>query len=87
MLENYVALNKSRAVADSATIAPLPEYEEYQTEDPLRASIKLLKRHRDEWAIRTKMKDRAQFQLSSQRSPLTLAECSNAIAAKAIYAT
>lgn len=54
MLENYVALNKSRAVADSATIAPLPEYEEYQTEDPLRASIKLLKRHRDEWAIRTK---------------------------------
>lgn len=54
VLENYVALNKSRAVADSATIAPLPEYEEYQTEDPLRASIKLLKRHRDEWAIRTK---------------------------------
>lgn len=54
MLESYVALNKSRAVADSATIAPLPEYEEYQTEDPLRASIKLLKRHRDEWAIRTK---------------------------------
>lgn len=54
MLEHYVALNKSRAVADSATIAPLPEYEEYQTEDPLRASIKLLKRHRDEWAIRTK---------------------------------
>ena len=54
MLEHYVALNESRSVADSATIDPLPEYEEYQTEDPLRASIKLLKRHRDEWAISTK---------------------------------
>lgn len=54
MLKNCVDLNKSLAAADSATMDPLPEYGEYQTEDPLRASIKLLKRHRDEWAIRTK---------------------------------
>ena len=63
MLENYVALNKSRAVADSATIAPLPEYEEYQTEDPLRASMNGL--------FALTMKNRAQFQLLSQHSPLT----------------
>ncbi|EKN4699492.1 nucleotidyltransferase [Yersinia ruckeri] len=54
MLESSVALNKSFATADSATQDPLPEYGDYQKEDPLRASIKLLKRHRDEWAIRTK---------------------------------
>lgn len=54
MLESSVALNKSFATADSASQDPLPEYGDYQKEDPLRASIKLLKRHRDEWAIRTK---------------------------------
>ncbi|HID4131215.1 TPA: nucleotidyltransferase domain-containing protein [Pluralibacter gergoviae] len=54
MLEHVVEFNKSRAAMDSATQAPLPEYKEYQKDDPLRASIKLMKRHRDEWAIRTK---------------------------------
>ena len=54
MLEHVVEFNKSHAAMDSATQAPLPEYKEYQKDDPLRASIKLMKRHRDEWAIRTK---------------------------------
>ncbi|MCF5918836.1 nucleotidyltransferase, partial [Xanthomonas perforans] len=43
----------TRAIAmDEATQAPLPDYEKYIDNDPLRATIKLLKRHRDEWAIR-----------------------------------
>ncbi|EPN2804871.1 nucleotidyltransferase domain-containing protein [Serratia marcescens] len=52
VLENLI-LAKNHATADSATQAPLPEYGEYLDQDPLRATIKLLKRHRDEWAIRT----------------------------------
>lgn len=54
LLEHVIALNKSRVAMDSASQAPLPEFSDYQREDPLRASIKLMKRHRDEWAIRTK---------------------------------
>ncbi|CDH23575.1 nucleotidyltransferase domain-containing protein [Xenorhabdus bovienii] len=54
IIEEAFSLNKSIRAADSATQAPLPEYVEYQNDDPLRAAIKLLKRHRDEWAIRTK---------------------------------
>lgn len=49
-------LIKNQIIADSATQAPLPEYEDYLDQDPLRAAIKLLKRHRDEWAIRTEDK-------------------------------
>ncbi len=52
-LEHFVVA-KSHRVYDAATQAPLPEYEQYVEQDPLRATIKLLKRHRDEWAIRTK---------------------------------
>jgi hypothetical protein len=52
-LENLVVARSERAY-DAATQAPLPEYDEYLDQDPLRATIKLLKRHRDEWAIRTK---------------------------------
>lgn len=37
-----------------ASQEPLPDYALYAEQDPLRASIKMLKRHRDEWAIRTK---------------------------------
>lgn len=44
---------KSRQTFDAATQAPLPDYQDYVDQDPLRATIKLLKRHRDEWAIRT----------------------------------
>jgi hypothetical protein len=47
-------ITKGHRTYDSATQAPLPEYHEYVDQDPLRAAIKLLKRHRDEWAIRTK---------------------------------
>lgn len=36
-----------------ATQDPLPDYEDYIDPNPLRAAIKLLKRHRDEWALRT----------------------------------
>jgi hypothetical protein len=42
---------------DSATQEPLPSYQDYDTLDPLRATIKLLKRHRDEWAIETRSED------------------------------
>lgn len=52
-LEHFVVA-KSHRTSDAATQAPLPEYEQYLDQDPLRATIKLLKRHRDEWAIRTK---------------------------------
>lgn len=38
---------------DHATQEPLPTYQEYDKLDPLRATVKLLKRHRDEWAIET----------------------------------
>lgn len=55
VLEN-IALTKSGAF-DAATQDPLPGYQDYADQDPLRAAIKLLKRHRDEWAIRTKNED------------------------------
>ncbi|WP_337261600.1 MULTISPECIES: nucleotidyltransferase domain-containing protein [unclassified Serratia (in: enterobacteria)] len=52
-LESYVQFSKSHATFDAATQDPLPDYQTYIEQDPLRAAIKLLKRHRDEWAIRT----------------------------------
>lgn len=55
LLKSFVA-NESRAM-DSATQEPLPSYQEYDKLDPLRATIKLLKRHRDEWAIETRNED------------------------------
>lgn len=36
-----------------ASQEPLPDYAVYAEQDPLRAAVKMLKRHRDEWAIRT----------------------------------
>lgn len=48
-----VALNRRAIIFDAATQDPMPAYEDYMEQDPLRATIKLLKRHRDEWAIRT----------------------------------
>ncbi|MCU4581179.1 nucleotidyltransferase [Acinetobacter gyllenbergii] len=38
-------------VVESATQDPLPLYEEYIEHNPLRATIMLLKRHRDQWAL------------------------------------
>ncbi len=57
VLELYksLATNRSRdVVMDSATQEPLPTYQDYDELNPLRATIKLLKRHRDEWAIETR---------------------------------
>lgn len=54
----HLAVAKSQRALDAATQDPLPQYEDYLDQDPLRATIKLLKRHRDEWAIRTKNADR-----------------------------
>lgn len=51
-LESYSEFAKSHMTFDAATQDPLPAYEDYAAQDPLRATIKLLKRHRDEWAIR-----------------------------------
>ncbi len=42
---------------DSATQDPMPEYAAYMEHNPLRATIKLLKRHRDEWAINSRNED------------------------------
>ncbi|ENZ2688593.1 nucleotidyltransferase [Salmonella enterica] len=53
ILESLTIRKSNTFAADSATLAPLPDYEDYRQDDPLRAAIKLLKRHRDEWAIRT----------------------------------
>ncbi len=52
-LETAVAANRAHAM-DEATQTPMPDFEKYIDNDPLRATIKLLKRHRDEWAIRNK---------------------------------
>lgn len=53
-----LAINASRgAIMDAATQEPLPSYQDYDKLDPLRATIKLLKRHRDEWAIETRNED------------------------------
>ncbi|AWB76454.1 nucleotidyltransferase [Stenotrophomonas maltophilia] len=51
-LESIEVLATKAIAMDEATLAPLPDYEKYIDNDPLRATIKLLKRHRDEWAIR-----------------------------------
>lgn len=50
-LESIAVLSRKMIAMDAATQAPLPEYEQYIDSDPLRAAIKLLKRHRDEWAV------------------------------------
>jgi hypothetical protein len=45
-------LRKRHVFLAEASQDPLPDYEEYIDGNPLRAAVKLLKRHRDEWAIR-----------------------------------
>lgn len=45
-------LLKHRVLVADASQDPIPDYREYIDGNPLRAAIKLLKRHRDEWAIR-----------------------------------
>jgi len=44
-------------VLDEASQDPLPAYGDYIDGNPLRASIKLLKRHRDVWALRYRRED------------------------------
>ena len=56
-LEESLVIAKSQRILDEATQAPLPQFQDYIDQDPLRATIKLLKRHRDEWAIKTKSAD------------------------------
>lgn len=51
-------LLKSRGVVlAEATQDPMPDYDEYVDGNPLRAAVKLLKRHRDVWAIRNRRED------------------------------
>jgi uncharacterized protein YpbB len=47
---------------ESATQEPLPLYEDYVDHNPLRATIKLLKRHRDKWASNQEILYVDQFQ-------------------------
>ena len=54
-IEKFAA-NRS-IIADSATQDPMPVYADYVEHNPLRATIKLLKRHRDEWAISSRKED------------------------------
>lgn len=56
-LEERMVVAKAQHTFDAATQDPLPQYQDYLDQDPLRATIKLLKRHRDEWAVRTKNVD------------------------------
>ena len=55
-----IVLQGTRELADhkiylkEASQEPLPDYEDYVDANPLRAAIKLLKRHRDVWAITNK---------------------------------
>jgi hypothetical protein len=51
-LANLTELAKRQVVFAEASQDPLPDYEDYTDANPLRATIKLIKRHRDEWAIR-----------------------------------
>ena len=44
-------------VLDEASQDPLPAYGDYIDGNPLRAAIKLLKRHRDVWALRDRRED------------------------------
>ena len=54
-LEGLVELAaRNREFSAEATQDPLPDYADYIDANPLRAAIKLLKRHRDEWALRTR---------------------------------
>lgn len=55
-MESYDLVRKHQAF-DAATQEELPAYSDYSDMNPLIATIKLLKRHRDEWAIRTGCKD------------------------------
>lgn len=52
-LVKMTALAKREAEYAEASQEPIPDYGEYIDPNPLRATIKLLKRHRDNWAIRT----------------------------------
>ncbi|MNN12706.1 hypothetical protein D3C81_1257080 [compost metagenome] len=45
-------LTKRHIVYDRASQDPIPDYDDYIDGNPLRAAIKLLKRNRDQWAIR-----------------------------------
>jgi hypothetical protein len=47
-------LTKRATELAEATQSPMPDYTDYMHPNPLRAAIKLLKRHRDEWAIRNR---------------------------------
>lgn len=56
-MDSYMVLEKRDRRLVEASQDPLPDYAAYAEHDPLRATIKMLKRHRDEWAIRTKSED------------------------------
>lgn len=53
-LDGVIALNKSFEAFAEATQDPIPEYDDYVDGNPLRSTIKLLKRQRDEWSINNK---------------------------------
>lgn len=52
-LKSFSEATERHRTFEAATQDPLPAYQDYVDQDPLRATIKLLKRHRDEWAIRS----------------------------------
>lgn len=53
-LDSAHRLEKRDGRLVEASQEPLPDYAVYADQDPLRAAVKMLKRHRDEWAIRTR---------------------------------
>ena len=56
-LRGLKELGAQRVVLAEASQDPLPQYDDYIDGNPLRAAIKLLKRHRDEWAISHRRED------------------------------
>ena len=51
--ERYIVKGAMDSIIMEATQDPIPEYQQYLEHNPLRATIKLLKRHRDVWAIKS----------------------------------
>ena len=52
-----MAAMDSISIREAASQDSLPEFRDYKSSSPLQAAIKLLKRHRDEWAIQTGNED------------------------------
>lgn len=58
VMESLTMLKAGNEMYSNATQDPMPSYDDYTSHNPLRATIKVLKRLRDVWAISTEKTDR-----------------------------